>query len=1266
MIHPGMNPVHLLRLWDAEPGVQSRIQAQLLRTAQMNRSRGTCLRAHRLQIAPGLLDPRDMAPGRAAQARSSDRDGRTASCDADRHRRSRREHASQEQGAARDRSLGPADGREGRNRRRSHSQPRSTPKASLEADRGPASSIPQQLPSAEGAAPSATVFEGEELSPEDEQARRRHRVRENLRKKQERTRGRHEGMPQPPHSAEPGEILVPPPPPPGSPGSLEMPAAEPPLLAGEETYARPLSAGRSLRRPASPMGGLRGTPPSPRPAHRLAPTPAEPHHSTRFTDPPGIDSPLAGASTARTPFRSARSPPQAPFAPPHPSSFPPFSPARSDAPLPSTRPPWHSESSAVYSGAYQHYDFPGVVPPVPVAPGYGQSSAYAAQAQSGTPTWQIAACITATMAMLGQPEWMSKSAEEKYDVHAKLNGKTSSSGSGHPPLAGWLGRLELPNAEVPQDPEQLWLTIMANRKDELLLRRKLMGQCATRGVHASWFKGENLIYAPAYDPAASIQVEDPHGADIPPVAVDGVVDPREPLHVDLPMRLPVPAFAFEAWNDSLADGTKVETLPDRTPEPDLHDAGSELSWSQDPAVEAAQKPLDGMSPIPTRTGGGPPPAPPHPNIQGSVSSRMARSASAGSLRFPATSEGCKDPESGNDWCILQKDGSFGKACFSLRQLRQQARDEHIAWGIIVVRQRDNLWLKLDFDPVTVNSLCWDGVRAINTRAQQGPTSQPNRSPSALFRLKGMPEASLQRPKDEPAASQSSEASIQSWFEEASTQMAAVKANAMHAVDQDDSGSDTSDDPIEAGLQDLIDPWALDPTAGAASDAEDALDTAHAAEDEPAALAEEVKPSPQRHLTVPKPPPHVGAMLRGRLFLGVFDPQIAKSKLIKPIFDECLERVYAEAERQWKREAEQREAAKAAKAAAEEQAAQAEKHRREAAARAQADQEAEKERQRSQEAARQKAEAAAAKQRQAAEAAKPKVPRSRKQPSSDPSTQTAAVELPPATAGAQPAGKAGLGGSHATDPAAHSNAAQGSMKSPADRKPQASDQAIPEAELRCGQQTSRGRGRGRGRSTGRKAGDRARSHVSLTSLSTDPFMSDANPQDADEVELEGAPSKDSLPEPAEAPVKAAADVAVQAVQKYEDEVLKIFADTWKSLTRYDNSNLKKTFAEPVTDIEGYEEEIEHPMDLNTIGSKISVESGRVRQPNQYSLSLEGLAAFGADVQLIVVNCLQFNSSPADEAYRVFAKKLKKQAGIIFKASQDKLQKAAERRDKKLLS
>lgn len=61
---------------------------------------------------------------------------------------------------------------------------------------------------------------------------------------------------------------------------------------------------------------------------------------------------------------------------------------------------------------------------------------------------------------------------------------------------------------------------------------------------------------------------------------------------------------------------------------------------------------DGMSPIPTRTGGAPPPAPPHPNIQGSVSSRMARSASAGSLHFPATSEGCKDPESGKHHSAL--------------------------------------------------------------------------------------------------------------------------------------------------------------------------------------------------------------------------------------------------------------------------------------------------------------------------------------------------------------------------------------------------------------------------------------------------------------------------------------------------------------------------------------------------------------------------------------------------------------------------------------
>ena len=50
---------------------------------------------------------------------------------------------------------------------------------------------------------------------------------------------------------------------------------------------------------------------------------------------------------------------------------------------------------------------------------------------------------------------------------------------------------------------------------------------------------------------------------------------------------------------------------------------------------------------------------------------------------------------GHDWCMLQKDGTYGTGRFSLAELRQQARDELIAWGIIVVRVHDNLWVQLD-------------------------------------------------------------------------------------------------------------------------------------------------------------------------------------------------------------------------------------------------------------------------------------------------------------------------------------------------------------------------------------------------------------------------------------------------------------------------------------------------------------------------------------------------------------------------------------------
>ena len=85
--------------WDMPQGPQaSGDRALPAEPSRLSRPRGSTPPS---QIAPGLLDPRDMAPGKAAQARSSERDGRSASCDADRHRRYRRDQASQEQGAAR-------------------------------------------------------------------------------------------------------------------------------------------------------------------------------------------------------------------------------------------------------------------------------------------------------------------------------------------------------------------------------------------------------------------------------------------------------------------------------------------------------------------------------------------------------------------------------------------------------------------------------------------------------------------------------------------------------------------------------------------------------------------------------------------------------------------------------------------------------------------------------------------------------------------------------------------------------------------------------------------------------------------------------------------------------------------------------------------------------------------------------------------------------------------------------------------------------------
>ena len=96
------------------------------------------------------------------------------------------------------------------------------------------------------------------------------------------------------------------------------------------------------------------------------------------------------------------------------------------------------------------------------------------------------------------------------------------------------------------------------------------------------------------------------------------------------------------------------------------------------------------------------------------------------------------------------------------------------------------------DPVTVNGLCWDGVRQITERAKQGfgsPDAKASRSPASSKHALNSASA---RPADDVEASQSSEDSVQAWFEESSQQAAAANADAlrfMQPLDLDDAGED---------------------------------------------------------------------------------------------------------------------------------------------------------------------------------------------------------------------------------------------------------------------------------------------------------------------------------------------------------------------------------------------------------------------------------------------------------------------------------------------
>ena len=58
-----------------------------------------------------------------------------------------------------------------------------------------------------------------------------------------------------------------------------------------------------------------------------------------------------------------------------------------------------------------------------------------------------------------------------------------------------------------------------------------------------------------------LQQIDPYGPPIPMHKGEGIEDPRTDIQRGSPMRLPVPAFAFEPWNQAM-NGMQVPSLND--------------------------------------------------------------------------------------------------------------------------------------------------------------------------------------------------------------------------------------------------------------------------------------------------------------------------------------------------------------------------------------------------------------------------------------------------------------------------------------------------------------------------------------------------------------------------------------------------------------------------------------------------------------------------------------------------------------------------------
>ena len=107
------------------------------------------------------------------------------------------------------------------------------------------------------------------------------------------------------------------------------------------------------------------------------------------------------------------------------------------------------------------------------------------------------------------------------------------------------------------------------------------------------------------------------------------------------------------------------------------------------------------------------------------------------------------------------------------------------------------------DPVSVESLCWEGVQTIQSRAGQGTLSPQHSDPAGALPSKLQTMQEHAQPKQDQALSQTSDISDQAWFEDISASMAmaqAERSSSMPLLDHDDSGESSSTYNVQASNQ----------------------------------------------------------------------------------------------------------------------------------------------------------------------------------------------------------------------------------------------------------------------------------------------------------------------------------------------------------------------------------------------------------------------------------------------------------------------------------